>query len=109
MWAAVVQLNSGDDVASNLARVRHWTSQAARAGAHLVTLPENFAYMGDEAGKLRAAERLDGSSFGPIVTALIDIARASRLWIVGGGMPEQSSDPRRPFNTSVLLDPSGAI
>lgn len=29
--------------------------------------------------------------------------------MLGGGMPEKSDDPARPYNTSVLVDPSGAV
>ena len=43
---AVVQLSSQDDVAANLACATHWVGEAARAGAKLVALPENFAFMG---------------------------------------------------------------
>ncbi|MBV9949727.1 MAG: carbon-nitrogen hydrolase family protein, partial [Myxococcales bacterium] len=49
MQVAVVQLNTQEDVALNLSRVRHWVASAARGGAKLVVLPENFAFMGEEA------------------------------------------------------------
>ena len=39
--AAVVQLTSTEDVAANLEATRHWVLAAAKAGAELVTLPEN--------------------------------------------------------------------
>jgi predicted amidohydrolase len=109
MRAAVIQLSSQDDVALNLSRVRHWVAQAAAAGAELVTLPENFAFMGEEAHKRELAERLDGAFPGTILGALSEAAVANRVWILGGGMPEKSSDPARPYNTSILVDPKGAI
>ncbi len=109
MLAAVVQLNSQDDVAHNLGRVRAWVARAAQAGARLVTLPENFAFFGDETRKRELAERLDDASPGPIVSALRDEAAARGVWVLGGGMPERSSDPARPYNTSVLVDPTGRV
>jgi predicted amidohydrolase len=109
MRVAVVQLNSQDTVAANLARVRHWTAQAAASGAALVTFPENFAYMGEDAGRREIAEKLDQTAPGPILRALIGCATSDRVWVLGGGMPEKSSDPARPYNTSVLVDPAGAI
>ncbi len=109
MLAAVVQLSSQDDVARNLARVEHWVSQAAAAGAKLVTLPENFAFMGEEAAKRELAEHLDGAFPGTILHALSGMASTHGIWILGGGMPEKSDDAARPYNTSVLVDPKGAI
>jgi predicted amidohydrolase len=109
MRVAVVQLNTQDDLARNLERVRHWVGQAARAGAELVTLPENFAFMGEEAQKRELAERLDGAFPGPILSALAAEAKAAGVWLLGGGMPERSDDLARPYNTSVLVDPKGDI
>jgi deaminated glutathione amidase len=109
MHVAVVQLNSQDDVALNLARVRHWVERAAAAGAKLVTLPENFAFMGEEAHKRQLAEHLDGAFPGPIVDALARMAQAHCVWILGGGMPEKSEDQARPYNSSVLVSPEGSI
>jgi predicted amidohydrolase len=109
MQVAVVQLGSQDDVATNLARVKHWVREAAAVGAQLVTLPENFAFMGEEARKRELAERVDGSFPGPIVAALAEAAIANDVWVLGGGMPEKSDDPARPYNTSVLVDPKGAV
>lgn len=109
MRAAVVQLNSQDDVDANLQRVRHWIGEAARMGAELVALPENFAFMGEEAKKREVAERVDGAFPGPIVSTLLESAKKHGVWIVGGGMPERSDDPSRPYNTSVLVQASGEI
>ncbi len=107
--AAVIQLSSQDDVNANLARVRELVLEAARAGAELVALPENFAFMGEEARKLEVAERLDDEPTGPIASALRLAARDAGVWLVAGGMPERSSDPARPYNTSLLLDAEGRI
>jgi predicted amidohydrolase len=109
MFVAVVQLNSQDNVLANLARARHWIAQAAALGANLIALPENFAFMGEEARKRELAEPIDSARPGPIVSALAEIAAARGVWILGGGMPERSDDPARPYNTSVLVDPSGAV
>ncbi len=109
MQVAVVQLSSQDDVVHNLSRVRHFVAEAAARGAELVALPENFAYMGEEAAKRELAERLDGAFPGPILSALSDAAAAHGVWVLGGGMPERSDDPARPYNTSVLVDARGSI
>jgi predicted amidohydrolase len=109
MLAAVVQLNAQDDLAANLARVRHWVAQGAAVGAQLVVLPENFAFMGEEAQRRELAERVDGARPGPIVSELAECAAKHGLWVLGGGMPERSEDVARPYNTAVLVDPRGTI
>jgi predicted amidohydrolase len=109
MRVAVVQLNAQDEVDRNLERVRHWVAQAAAEGARLVTLPENFAFMGEESRKRELAERLDGAFPGPILATLLESATKHGVWVLGGGMPERSDELARPFNTSVLVDPGGGV
>lgn len=109
MLVAVAQLNSQDDLAANLARAKHWIGRAAEGGAKLVVLPENFAFMGEEAAKREIAERIDRAHPGPIVGALAEAAAAHRIWVIGGGMPERSADPARPYNTSVVVDANGGV
>jgi predicted amidohydrolase len=109
MRVAVVQLNTQDDLLLNLSRLREWIGRAAEAGAQFVTLPENFAFMGEEARKREIAERIDGAFPGPILETLCEAAAKHGVWVLGGGMPEASNDPARPFNTSVVVDSKGAV
>jgi predicted amidohydrolase len=109
MHVAVVQLNAQEDLDENLGRVRHWIAQAAAAGAQLIALPENFAFMGEEAQKRELAEHLDGAFPGPILSALAESASKYGVWLVAGGMPERNDDLARPYNTSVLIDSRGTI
>jgi predicted amidohydrolase len=107
--AAVVQLSSQDDVRANLGRVTEWVLEASRAGAKLIALPENFAFMGEEANKCKIAEALDEAHAGPILSSIAEVAAKAGAFVVAGGMPEKSSDPARPFNTSLLVSPAGRI
>lgn len=109
---AAVQLSSQEDVAKNLARAGELVAGARAAGAELVVLPENFAFMGPEEDKRALAEEVslgDGDAGGRIVSALRAAARASSVWIVAGGFPERSADPERPYNTSLLVGPRGEV
>ena len=114
LLAAVVQLTSTSEVKANLARAQALVEKAARRGAQLILLPENFALLSsDETDKLRYAVSIgsDGKSH---CAAEIDIlsemrATASRLGIhlILGGMPELASDGKRVFNSCIHLRPSG--
>lgn len=109
MRVAVVQLNSQADVGANLARVAELVSRAAEMGAELVALPENFAFMGEsDEGKRAIAEDL-ATCEGPIARAIAELARSKGIFVVAGGMPEKSGDDARPFNTSALFAPNGAL
>ena len=49
MRVGVVQMNSQDDLAANLRRATALVAEAAKAGAEVISLPENFAFFGDDA------------------------------------------------------------
>ncbi len=103
----VVQINSRDDVDANLDAVERTVLQAAREGAELILVPECFAYLGPEAGKLSIAEELGGS--GPIFARCTELARTSGCDIVYGGFWERGPDPAHVFNTCLHLGPDGKI
>ncbi len=108
MRVAVVQMNSQADLAANVARAVELVSRAADLGAELVALPENFAFMGESDEQKRAiAEDLPGE--GPIAKAIAGVARDRGVFVLAGGMPEKSADGERPFNTSALFAPNGAL
>jgi len=105
---AAIQLSSQADVGANLDRVASLVAEAARRGAALVLLPENFAFLGGGEEERRAlAEDLDAP--GPICGRLAEVARAHGVWLVGGGMPERSDDRERPYNTCAVFAPDGTL
>lgn len=82
---AAIQMASGPQVAANLFEAEKQIAEAAKAGAKLVALPENFAIMGiNEYDKVQARER-DGE--GPIQDFLANVAKKYEVWVVGGTMP----------------------
>jgi len=108
MLAAVLQLNSGQDVSANLARATELIDAAARRGAELAVLPENFAlFADDEQRKLAAAETI--AEGGPILDAMRAAAKRIGIALVLGGMPERSSDEGRVHNTAVYLAADGTV
>jgi deaminated glutathione amidase len=105
---AAVQLSSQNRVAENLAACAELCAAAATRGAKLVVLPENFAFMGPDSERGAHAEVL-GDVDAPIQRALSSLARRHAIFLVGGGMPERSENAERPFNTAVVLDPTGTL
>lgn len=105
---AVVQMNSQDDLSHNLDRVTARVREAAEARAEVALLPENFAFFGAEAARAELAEDLSTPE-GPIASRLAELAREHRLTLIAGGMPERSSDARRPHNTCAVFGPEGEI
>jgi len=85
MKVAAVQMTSGADVPSNLEQARSSLEEAARLGARLAVLPENFAFMGLADADKRAVAEAEGS--GPIQDFLSQSASRLGLWIVGGTIP----------------------
>jgi predicted amidohydrolase len=86
---AAIQMTSGHDIDANLEAAGRLLSEAARLGAVLAALPENFAFMGVDSGDKRAIAEPDGA--GKIQNFLADTARRLELWIVGGTVPLRSS------------------
>ena len=110
---AAIQMCSTEDVAHNLDRAEALVAEARAAGAELIGLPENFAYLGKEGDhKLGLAETLDdeGEGDGPILTRMRTLARRQGAWLLLGGFPERIGGVTgRLGNTSVLLDPEGRL
>jgi predicted amidohydrolase len=104
-----VQLRSTADLTANLATCRDLGVRAAGEGAQLVVFPECFPFLGrGEGDKLPIAESLEQP--GPIGETLRTLATTHKIWVIGGGMPEiVPGDPKRTYNTAVVIDPAGAI
>jgi predicted amidohydrolase len=98
-------MNSGPDVAHNLAVTGTLLSAARAAGAVLAVLPENFAIMGaKEADRLAVAE---SPGAGPIQDAIADLAQKLSLWVVAGTLPLRGRSGNRVAPASVVFDANG--
>ena len=102
---AAVQMTSTDQVDRNLDRAEVLVRRAAGAGADLVALPENFAYLRSEGSEIQFRTDLDGE----VVGRFREIAREFGCHVLLGSVPERIRGSRRIHNTSVLADPEGEI
>jgi predicted amidohydrolase len=117
LTVAALQLTSTEDVEANLAKSTELALAAADAGASLIGLPENFAYLGtDRDHLLSIAEELPApgtdlktQTGGPILSAMQALARRTGAWLLLGGFPERGGDNAHIRNTSVLLRADGTL
>jgi nitrilase len=104
---AVVQMTSGQDRAANLAAAGELLAAAARQGARLAVLPENFAFLGrSETDRLAVAET---PGDGPAQTFLAREARELGMWIAGGTLALQEPGEPRPRAACLLFDDRGEL
>jgi deaminated glutathione amidase len=102
---AAVQMATGPNVSANLLETGRLVAEAVEAGAGLVVLPENFAFMGKQDSDLLALREADGS--GPLQDFLTHTARKHGIWLVGGTIPMQASAADKVRSACLLLDPQG--
>lgn len=104
MKVSLVQMNSQDDVAMNLAEAGRLLRAAIEdTRPELVVLPELFPYLGGTPeGLQQAAEELPG---GPCYRLLQETARTYGVHIHGGSLIERDGD--RLYNTTVVFNPEG--
>lgn len=102
---AAIQMASGPQLSANLLEAEKLIAEAAKAGAQLVALPENFALMGmHENDKLKIREN-EGQ--GPIQDFLSQTARKYQLWIVGGTIPLAGHSENKVRAACVVYDAEG--
>jgi len=106
MKAAAIQMTSGRSVERNLEEAERLLREATAAGAELVVLPENFAFLGaNDAERLSAGEPWND---GPVQQFLARQAEEKRCWLVGGSVPVQEGETRA-RSASLLFSPDGQL
>jgi len=105
MRVAAIQMTSGHDIDANLEAAGRFLGDAARLGAVLAALPENFAFMGLNSGDKRAIAEPDGA--GRIQNFLADTARRLKIWVVGGTVPLRQDADGRVSASCLVYDAQG--
>jgi nitrilase len=96
---------SGDDVAANLAQAAPLIEEAARQGAELVLLPENFGFIGARPRDKLAIRERDGD--GPQQAFLAEAARQHGVIVIGGSVPLACDDSERVKQSLLAYGPDG--
>ena len=102
---AAIQMTSGPDVPANLQEARALLAEAARRGARVAALPENFAFIGLSDGDKRNVAEEDGH--GPVQEFLAATARQLGMWIVGGTVPLRGAPDGRVAAACLVYDCAG--
>lgn len=98
----------------NLSAAATMAGEAAERGAELIALPEVCLSRGAKPGASRGESggplRLDAVSLNDAGLGEFQaIARDFATTILLGSVLEQSEDPDKPYNTSILIGPSGVV
>ncbi|MGR8931173.1 MAG: carbon-nitrogen hydrolase family protein [Gammaproteobacteria bacterium] len=102
---AAIQMASGPQVNANLLEAEKLIAEAAKAGAKLVALPENFAIMGMNEYDKVAVREADGE--GPIQEFLSATATKYGVWIVAGTMPMVAEADNKVRAACLVYDEQG--
>jgi len=100
--AAAIQMTSQPDLQKNLVQAEELIELARGRGAELISLPENFSFLGAEEEKISQAEAIAQASEKFLKT----MAQRFQVTILGGGFPVPMGDGKV-YNTALLIDPSG--
>ncbi len=104
--AACLQLNSGSDLAINLANVKSMVAEAARNGAQLVLTPE-YSLMMDGSGRVMREGALDADG-GAALVDLQNLARINKVWLLIGSLTLKTGEERI-VNRSFLIAADGSV
>lgn len=102
--AAALQLTSTSDPDANFAAAEELIELAARRGAELVGLPENFAFMGEDQRRIELAPSLAERCSRFLVT----MARRYQVTLLGGGFPVPAGE-NLTYNRSELVGVEGQL
>ena len=102
--AAAVQLNSQPDLKVSMEQAFLAVEESARQGAHLITLPENFAFLGHEKEKQQQAEQISQT----VMEKIPEWAKQFGVNILAGGFPVRA-ESGKVYNRAMLVNSSGRI
>lgn len=103
---ACLQINTGNDLAANLATLGDMVAEAARGGARFVLTPE-YSLMMDGSGRVMR-ERALPEDGGEALAQLRALAREQQVWLLLGSLTLKTGDERI-ANRSLLIADDGRV
>jgi omega-amidase len=113
------QISVGADKQLNIARASAALLNAAQSGSNLVVLPEcwncpySTACFPQYAELIPQSRDLVDAAVSPSISMLCDQARSHGIWLVGGSVPERSTEASSGkdliYNTCIVINPEGDI
>lgn len=102
---SVIQMSSTDKKEDNLAKAEELIDIAAKKGSNVIVLPEMFNFFGIDEEKRANAESIPG----PTIERMRKKAIQHSVYLLCGSILEKTETSDKLFNTSVFLNPTGAI
>lgn len=104
---ACIQMNSINDMDSNIESALMLMDQAVAKGAKLITLPENACFMAENGAELdqHAHEESDH----PALLHFAEFAQAHACWVLIGSLAVPSATSGKLANRSFMINESGKI
>lgn len=103
---ACLQINSGNDLAANLATLKKMVAEAAQSGAKFVLTPE-YCLMMDGSGRVMRERALPADG-GDVLLELQTLAREQKVWLLVGSLTLKTDDERI-ANRSFLIADDGSV
>jgi predicted amidohydrolase len=103
---ALLQMQTGNDLAANLSNLKEMAREAAASGAQFVMTPE-YALMMDGSGRTMRERALDAEGL-PALPELQALAKALSVWLLAGSLTLKTGGERI-ANRSYLISSGGGI
>lgn len=105
---AAIQMCSSHVIDENLLTAQQLIEEAAKKGAKLIVLPENFAIMALKPTDVLTVKESLGHQ-GKIQSFLAEQAQKNKIWLVGGTMPIASAHPDKVRAASLVFNDQGEL
>jgi len=102
--AAAVQMNTGNDLDSNLDKAEQFVKEASSRNVMFISFPELMNCFEDT-----EVMKYKESILGPTVQRFQKVAKENNIWIHCGSIHEEIPESKKYYNTTVLIGSTGEI